>query len=103
MSSLPFENGRFDWASAFETIYFWPGLEKCLAEVRRVLKDGGGFLIYNESNGEDAMSKKMPSKIPDMKLYTAEEIEASLKRAGFSEVRTFKHDNNVWTCVVARK
>jgi ubiquinone/menaquinone biosynthesis C-methylase UbiE len=26
--SLPFENGAFDFATAFETIYFWPDLPK---------------------------------------------------------------------------
>ena len=31
VSSLPFQAEQFDLATAFETIYFWPGLENCFA------------------------------------------------------------------------
>ena len=41
VSAMPFADGRFDLATAFETIYFWPGLVKCFSEVRRILRDGG--------------------------------------------------------------
>lgn len=53
VSSLDLPDGAYDLATAFETIYFWPGLEKCFTEVARILKDGGLFLISNESDGED--------------------------------------------------
>jgi hypothetical protein len=33
VSSLPFADGSFALATAFETVYFWPGLGKCFAEV----------------------------------------------------------------------
>ena len=42
---LPAES--FDLATAFETVYFWPGLEKCFAQVAKVLKPGGHFMICN--------------------------------------------------------
>ena len=53
---LPEEN--YDLATAFETIYFWPGLEKCFRQVAKVVKPGGYFLICNESDGEDATGLK---------------------------------------------
>lgn len=28
--AMPFTDGRFDLATAFETIYFWPGLVRCI-------------------------------------------------------------------------
>ena len=71
--------GSFDLATAFETVYFWPGLEKCFGEVARVLKPGGCFLICNESDGKDETSAKFESIIDGMKCYTTEEIEAALK------------------------
>ena len=40
----------------FETIYFWPGLEKCFGEVNKALKPGGTFMIVNESDGMDKAS-----------------------------------------------
>ena len=54
VSDLRLPEASFDLATAFETIYFWPGLEKCFAEAARVLKPGGIFMICNESDGTDA-------------------------------------------------
>ncbi len=48
---MPFDDEAFDCVSAFETVYFWEDLEKCFAEVHRVMKNGGTFLICNESDG----------------------------------------------------
>ena len=44
VSAIPFSDEVFDYVSAFETVYFWPGLKKCFSEVNRVLKSGGTFL-----------------------------------------------------------
>ena len=51
----------FDLATAFETAYFWPGLEKCFGEVCRVLRPGGVFMICIESDGTDVL--RLPSAI----------------------------------------
>ena len=41
VSALKLPKEAFDLATAFETIYFWPRLEKCFAQVARVLRPGG--------------------------------------------------------------
>ena len=41
VSELPFPDGAFDLATAFETVYFWPGLDRCFAQVARILRPGG--------------------------------------------------------------
>ena len=38
VSQLTLPEESFDLATAFETVYFWPGLEKCFAQVAKVLK-----------------------------------------------------------------
>ena len=38
VAKLPFKDGVFDLATAFETVYFRPGLEHCFSEVCWVLK-----------------------------------------------------------------
>ena len=58
VSELQLPAGEFDLATAFETVYFWPGLEKCFAQVAKVLKPGGIFMICNESDGTDPTSLK---------------------------------------------
>ncbi len=103
VSDLPLAAGTFDLATAFETVYFWPGLEKCFAQVARVLKPGGYFMICNESDGTDPTSLKYEKIIDGMKNYTAEELEAVLKAAGFSEVTSDHHPSRPWLTVLARK
>lgn len=103
VAELPFEEGAFDLATAFETVYFWPGLEHCFAQVYRILKPGGAFMICNESDGTDETSKKYEKIIDGMKCYTAEEISASLTAAGFFDVRSDHYNGKPWITVIARK
>lgn len=86
VAALPFQDGQFDLATAFETVYFWPGIESCFAEVCRVLKKGGTFLIANESDGKNEKSLKWAEIIDGMKVYTGAELRAALSAAGFSDV-----------------
>lgn len=99
--ALPAES--FDLATAFETVYFWPGLEKCFTQAAKVLKPGGYFLICNESDGTDPTGTKFETIIDGMKSYTAQEIEAALKAAGFSQVTTDHHPAKPWIAVLAKK
>lgn len=101
--SLPMEAGTFDLAAAFETIYFWPGLEACFTEVRRILKPGGRFLIVNESDGRDAASLKFETIIEGMKTYTPKRIQAALEAAGFADIHTTHHASKPWIVVLAEK
>jgi ubiquinone/menaquinone biosynthesis C-methylase UbiE len=103
VSSLPFDGEAFDLATACETVYFWPGLARCFAEVYRVLRPGGSFLICNESDGTDPTSLKFEKIIDGMKNYTAEEIKAALRAAGFSEVISDHHPSKPWITVLAKK
>ena len=103
VSDLKLPADAFDLATAFETIYFWPGLEKCFAQVAKVLKPGGYFMICNESDGTDATGLKFEKIIDGMKNHTVEEIEAALRAAGFSEVTSDHHPSKPWITVLARK
>ena len=103
VSALDLPQGKFDLATAFETIYFWPGLEKCFAQVAKVPKTGGTFLIVVESDGTDKIGRKYEKIIDGMRCYTAKEIETALKTAGFSTVTTDHHRSKPWLTVVAKK
>ncbi len=103
VAKLPFANETFNLATAFETVYFWPGLETCFTEVCRVLKPGGTFLICNESDGTDETGLKFEKIIDGMKCHTVEELSAALKAAGFSGVTVDRYPNKPWITVCAEK
>ncbi len=103
VSALELPEEKYDLATAFETIYFWPGLEKCFSQVAKVLKTGGVFMIVNESDGQDETSLKYEKIIDGMKCHTIEEIETALKSAGFSKVKADHHKNKPWITVLAKK
>jgi ubiquinone/menaquinone biosynthesis C-methylase UbiE len=102
-SALPVSSDSIALATAFETIYFWPGLEKCFSQVAKILKDGGYFMICNESDGTDQTSKKFESIIDGMRCYTPAEITAALKAAVFTSVKSDHHPSKPWITVIAKK
>lgn len=102
VSKLKYQD-KYDLATAFETIYFWPELDKCFSEVNKALKPGGTFMICNESDGHDKASLHFESMIEGMKCHTVEEIEDALISAGFSEIRADHHDSKPWITVIAEK
>ena len=89
VQSLPFEDETFDIVTAFETVYFWPNIEKCFGEVKRVLKPGGIFLIGTESNGSDNIAMKISEKFIDMTVYNDEELTEFLQNNDFSQITVY--------------
>lgn len=102
VDKMPFENDTYDYVSAFETVYFWPGLKTSFAEVFRVLKKGGVFLICNAANGTNPDDERWLKSIKGMKIYTAGQLKSVLEEAGFSDIKIDENDNH-WICVVAKK
>ncbi len=92
VQALPFEDDTFDIVTAFETIYFWPDIEKCFGEVERVLKPGGIFLIGMESNGSDNMVMKLSEKLIDMTVCNDEEVTGFLENNNYSEITVYLRD-----------
>ena len=86
MLELPFDDGRFDVVTAFETVYFWPEIARCFVEIYRVLKPGGMFMITNETSGKTGSHEKWVKIVDNMSVYTGEELESLLTNAGFARV-----------------
>lgn len=103
VADMPFADSTFDCVSAFETIYFWPGLKMCFGEVYRILKSGGIFMICNESDGTNTADEKWTERIGGMKIYDKEQICAALKSVGFSETKSFSDEKKHWLCILAKK
>ena len=101
VAELPFAALRFDLATAFETVYFWPDLPKSFREIRRVLRPGGTLLICNECSGDAPGDEAWTKKIAGMRIYPAAELQRLLEQAGFRRIRI--HKTSRWLCLTAQK
>ena len=103
VSSLPFKDNTFVMATAFETVYFWPDIEKSFAEVKRVLLPGGKFLIVNEDDGLSGNNEKWEKMIEGMHTYTPDELKKHLTAAGFKDITVKRDEQKHWLAVTANK
>ena len=102
VSELGFKDAQFDLVTAFETVYFWPGLPRCFGEVFRVLRPGGTFFICNECSGDTGKDVKWTEMIDGMTIYRDSQLRETLEQSGFHDVRIHKN-NTGWLCVTAKK
>lgn len=101
--SLPWPADTLDMATAFETVYYWPGPVESFREVCRVLRPGGIFMVVNEDDGENPDYEKWQDRIDEMRLFDKMTLIRTLKDAGFSEFSVDHDEARHWLCVMARK
>jgi len=80
---LPHPDGWFDKALAVHTLYFWEVPEAHLRELRRVLAPRGA-LVLGFTERTDAVAAAFPAET--YRFYSADEVGALLRKAGFSDV-----------------
>ena len=103
VAEMPFSDNTFDCVSAFETIYFWPGLEECFTEVNRVLRHGGIFMVCNGSDGENESDEKWVNIIEGMSVYNEDQLHSALEKAGFYKIKCYINTEKHWLCIFAKK
>ena len=102
-ADMSFATKSFDIACAFDSIYFWPDIDKCFREIYRVLKKGGSFIICNETDGKDLSGRSYQMMIQNMKAYQIDEIEKQLKKAGFKNIQSYHHETKPWITLIGEK
>ena len=106
VEALPFADGTFDRIITVESFYFWPSPAENLAEVRRVLKNGGRFLLIADICDCDALTETERANIKKYNLFNPapEVFRALFEEAGFSEIAVhLRDDGKPWICVEGTK
>ena len=100
---LPLPKETHDLITAFETVYFWPSFNECLAEIHRVLKSGGKVIIANETDGIDPEGFKWAKLVGHMYIFTIEELTEYLTDAGFIDIKARHDESRHFICITATK
>ena len=100
VENLPFDNDSFDKIITVESFYFWPNPQENLKEVRRVLKDGGKFLLVADIYDCEDLNDRQRENIKKYNLYnpSLNTFETLMKNAGFSNVIIHTKENTTWVC-----
>ena len=99
--ALPFPDGTFDVVVCQQGLQFFPDVTAALAEVRRVLVDGGRFAAatwceIGSCPGHDALARALERHVsPEaarlmymvFRLGDAATVESALKGSGFGDLR----------------
>ena len=101
VEELPFDDEFFDTITTVESFYFWPEPQESLKEVRRVLKQGGHFMLIADiyDNGSLPESAEENIRRYQMTVPTAEEYRTLFRNAGFSDVSIHTKDGENWIAV----
>jgi SAM-dependent methyltransferase len=88
-SGLPFPDARFDVVLSFDVFEHIPDSDRHLAEVRRVLKPGGWYLLQTPNKWTNAVFETirwrgLGWRIDHCSLHTYRELERRLVAHGFS-------------------
>ena len=79
VESLPFPDAHFNKACTVNTIYFWSDLDKCFAELFRVIVPGGQLVIgYTADKDVRGAGLDQRGFIP----YSTDELKAALGITG---------------------
>ena len=97
---LSFKDKSFDVVTTMNTIYFWSDTAKGMAEISRVLKDGGIF--YNAVISKENLDKYFYTK-NGFKKFTKDEYIELGKKAGFQRIRIKILGNNYGLLIVYMK
>lgn len=98
---LPFADASFDAVTTVESFYFWPDPERGLAEVARVLRPGGTFLLVADVYQRPGLPAEVleNQRRYGLTILEPEEYEALLCGAGFSCAAAHTREPEGWICV----
>ncbi len=105
VQSLPYPNNSFTKAVTVESFYFWENPVQSLSEVRRVLVEGGIFLLISEIYEREDLTPHIRDNIRKYRMNVPgkEEFLQLFREAGFAETILHTKDGEFWIAVEGRK
>ncbi|HEV2735315.1 MAG TPA: class I SAM-dependent methyltransferase [Longimicrobiaceae bacterium] len=80
VDAIPFPAGAFSAVCSVNTLYFWPDVERGLAECRQVLAPGGRLVLCFTDRAD---LERWPGHRHGFNLYEVADVERHLRGAGF--------------------
>ncbi len=101
---LPFRNGVFDKILCFSAFPHFADQKKALAEMRRVLKEGGKALVLHASSHRslNAFHAALDAPVRHDVLPSPEDLRALFEESGFDVLRAEESDSLYWVEGVKR-
>jgi SAM-dependent methyltransferase len=99
INKTSFENNLFDKIYTVNTIYFWPELNKCFSEIKRVLKPDGIFLnvIYTRKYLDKIVYTKY-----GFNKYTVDDIKNLTENNGMSIIEIIEIQKDKSYCIISK-
>ena len=82
--SMSFAKDYFDLVVTINTVYFWEPIEKQLAEIKRVMKNGGLLFIGYRPK---SVMKDLPFAREVFNLFEPEDLQMIVQQQGFKIVK----------------
>jgi ubiquinone/menaquinone biosynthesis C-methylase UbiE len=101
---LPFRACCFDVVNCCGALHLFPDVPLALAEIARVLRDGGRFTaaVFRRGEGADAWAARFRARAFGVDSFTRVELSELLSNEGFAEPR-FPHEHGPWMLLAAVK
>lgn len=99
VEDIPYPDNSFDVVTAVETHYFWPDLDVCLREIKRVLRPGGTLMIAAELSDPECFWGRV---VEGLRICSADRLAEVLVQAGLEEIKV-DTAHGQWVCVTGKK
>ena len=97
VTKIELEDNSLDFISAFETVQFWPDIDKAFSEVYRILDKNGIFLIINRYPKEGTKWWNLATLKSDKDFYV------QFEKSGFKDISIDLNYRNGWIIAKGQK